>query len=218
MCKRVASATRWAFVVTLLGLGVSIGSARAATYVIDPSRSSLVLQLFRDGVAARLGHDHVVRATTFSGRVAYDPVAPDASSISLEVHTADLQVDDPATRQQFGLSGEPSAGDVTEIEKSMKAQSQLYVSKFPLIRFASNRITPEAPGRYLVTGQLTIRGAGQAVRFPATVRMEGTVFRATAMLQFRQSSFGYRPYSAALGAIKNKDEVRLHIDLAAVPE
>jgi hypothetical protein len=48
--------------------------------------------------------------------------------------------------------------------------------------------------------------------------MEGNVFRATATLTFMQSAFGYKPYSALLGAIKNKDAVMLHIDLVAVPE
>ena len=48
--------------------------------------------------------------------------------------------------------------------------------------------------------------------------MEGNLFRATATLTFMQSAFGYKPYSALLGAIKNKDAVMLHIHLVAVPE
>jgi hypothetical protein len=48
--------------------------------------------------------------------------------------------------------------------------------------------------------------------------MEGQTLRGTATLAFTQSSFGYRPYSALLGAIKNKDAVTLHIDLVAIPE
>ena len=45
--------------------------------------------------------------------------------------------------------------------------------------------------------------------------MDGGLLRGRAQLTLKQSSFGYQPYSAALGAIKNKDEVVLHIDLAA---
>jgi hypothetical protein len=48
--------------------------------------------------------------------------------------------------------------------------------------------------------------------------MEGNIFRATATFTFMQSAFGYKPYSALLGAIKNKDAVMLHIQLVAVPE
>src|SRR5262245_502383 len=187
--------------VTVVGLaclavlGGPAGSASAATFKIDPSRSSLVVQIFRDGVAAKLAHDHVVQATTFSGRVTYDPSAPALSSVAAEVHTPTLKVDEAETRRKFGLEGQLSATDVAEVEKSMKAESQLDVARFPAITFTSTTITPEAPDRYVVAGQLTIRGVTRAVQFPANVVMEGTVFRATATLTFTQSAFGYKPYS-----------------------
>ena len=210
--------------VTVVGLGClavlggPAGPVSAATFKIDPSRSSLVVQIFRDGVAAKLGHDHVVQATTFSGSVTYDPAAPALSSVAAEVQTATLEVDVAETRRRFGLEGQPSTSDVAEIDKSMKSEGQLDASRFPTITFASTTITPEMPERYLVTGQLTIRGVTRDVRFPAKAVMEGPVFRATATLTFMQSAFGYKPYSALLGAIKNKDAVMLHIDFVAVPE
>jgi polyisoprenoid-binding protein YceI len=199
-------------------VGGLAGPASAATFRVDPSRSSLVVQIFRDGLAAKLGHDHVVQATAFSGSVTYDPSAPALGSVAAQIHTATLKVDDAETRQRFRLEGQPTAADVAEIDKSMKAEGQLDVSKFPMIIFASTTITPETPDRYQVAGQLTIRGVTRTVQFPANVVMEGNVFRATATLSFLQSAFGYKPYSALLGAIRNKDAVMLHIDLVAVPE
>jgi len=210
--------------VTVVGLacltilGGLAGSVSAAAFKVDPSRSSLVVQIFRDGVAAKFGHDHVVQATIFSGSVTYDPSAPALSSVAAEVWTATLKVDDAETRRRFGLEGQPSASDVAEIEKSMKAEGQLDASRFPTIAFASTTVTPDAPERYLVTGQLTIRGVTRDVRFPATVLMDGNGLRATATLTIMQSAFGYKPYSALLGAIKNRDAVVLHIDLVAVRE
>jgi len=160
----------------------------------------------------------VVRATRFSGLVSFDPKAPETASIRVDVDAAGLKADEASTRRRFGVSGEPTADDVEHIEKSMKSEAQLSVSRFPRITFVSSRIAHEASGRYLVTGQLTIRGLTKTVEFPATVRLEGDVFRATATLEFSQSSFGYQPYRAALGAIKNKDAVILHVDLTATPQ
>jgi polyisoprenoid-binding protein YceI len=194
------------------------GLAQAASFKVDPSRSSLVVQIFRDGLAAKLGHDHVVQATTFSGRVTYDPATPALSSIAAQADAATLKVDDAGTRRKFGLEGQPSAADVAEIDKSMKAEGQLDAARFPRISFTSTAIAAEAPERYLVTGQLTIRGVTRDVRFPARAGMDGNVFRATATLTFMQSAFGYKPYRALLGTIRNKDEVMLHIDLVAAPE
>ena len=188
---------------------------RAGTFIIDPGQSALVVQVFKDGVAARLAHDHLVRARALSGTVAYDPQKPDASSIQVKVEVGSLQADEPATRRKFGLEGEPSAKDRADIEAAMKSDGQLAASRYPVITFASTSIAKQPDGRFLVAGRLTIRGVTQAVKFPAQIALDGDLLRGRAQLIFKQSSFGYQPYRAALGAIKNRDEVTLHIDLAA---
>jgi polyisoprenoid-binding protein YceI len=201
-------------VFALSFFGVSLGCA--GNFTIDPGESALVIQVFKDGVAARLAHDHVVQARAFSGTVAYDPQKPDASSIQVKVEVGSLVADEPATRRKFGLAaGDPSAKDRADIEAAMKSDGQLAAERFPSISFASTAIAKQPDGRFLVTGRLTIRGVTQEVKFPAQFALDGGLLRGRAQLTFKQSSFGYPPYSAALGAIKNKDEVVLHIDLAA---
>ena len=197
----------------IIGLGASPGLS--ASFKVDPAQSSLVVQLFKDGVAARLGHDHVVHARELSGTVAYDPRNPEASSIRVAVEVGSLIADDPGTRRKFGLAGEPSASDRAEIDKAMKADGQLAAARFPSMTFTSTAIATQPDGRVLVTGRLTIRGVTNELKFPAQMSVEGAQLRGRAQLKFKQSSFGYPPYSALLGAIKNKDEVILHIDLVA---
>ena len=217
MVSAVKTAVRIA-VMIMPCLGAVSSAAEAAAFKVDPSRSSLVVEICREGAASRFAHDHVVQATSFSGRIVYDPAAPGTSSISIEVNTATLRADSPQTRQRFQVRGEPTPADVSDIERNMKAEGQLHVAKFPLITFVSTTVTAERQGQYWVTGQLTIHGVTRTVRFPATVVMEGQTLRGTGTLSFTQSSFGYRPYSALLGAIKNKDAATLHIDLVAIPE
>jgi len=210
---------RIALGVTLVSMscvGALVNLAGAATFRIEPSKSSLVAEIFRDGAASRFAHDHVVQATNFSGRIIFEPAVPEASSISVQVNTATLKVDSPETRRQFHSRGEPTSADVSAIDHNMKAEGQLYVAKFPLITFLSRSITSEKDDQYWVTGHLTIRGVAKLVRFPANVIIEGHILRGTATLEFAQSAFGYGPYSALLGAIKNKDAVVLHIDLVAI--
>jgi polyisoprenoid-binding protein YceI len=197
----------------IIGLGASPGLS--ASFKVDPAQSSLVVQLFKDGVAARLGHDHVVHAREFSGTVAYDPHNPEASSIRVAVEVGSLIADDPGTRRKFGLAGEPSASDRAEIDKAMKADGQLAAARFPSMTFTSTAIATQPDGRVLVAGRLTIRGVTNELKFLAQMSVEGAQLRGRAQLKFKQSSFGYPPYSALLGAIKNKDEVILHIDLVA---
>ena len=197
----------------LLGPGVAWG----ATFRIDPGRTRLAVRLYREGVGSRLAHDHVVEATEVTGRVEYDPGRPEASSIVVEVRAASLRVDEPGARRRLGLEGDLSASQRADVDKAMRAADQLDVAQHPTIRFVSGRVVPEAGGRLRVTGQLTLRGVSRDLSFPATVALESGAFRGRATLTFLQSSFGYRPYSAVLGAIRNKDEVSLHIDLVASP-
>ena len=205
---------RVALVSTLI-IGVGASPGLSASFKVDPAQSSLVLQLFKDGVAARLGHDHVVHASAFSGIVAYDPRNPEAASIQVAVDVRSLIADDPGTRRKFGLAGEPSASDRAEIDKAMKGDGQLAAARFPSMTFTSTAIATQPDGRFLVTGRLTIRGVTNELKFPAQMSVEGAQLRGRAQLKFKQSSFGYPPYRALLGAIKNKDEVILHIDLVA---
>jgi polyisoprenoid-binding protein YceI len=200
-------------VLVLLGPGV----AASATFRIDPERTRLAVRTHRDGIGSGLAHDHVVEATEVTGLVEYDPARPEASSITVEARTASLRVDEPASRRRLGVEGDLSESQRADVAKAMRAADQLDVERHPTIRFASTRVVSEGEGRLRVTGTLTLRGVAREVSFPATVALESGTLRGRATLTFLQSSFGYKPYSALLGAIRNKDEVSLHVDLVAAP-
>jgi polyisoprenoid-binding protein YceI len=193
------------------------GAAWTGTFRIDPERTRLAVRLYREGVGSRLAHDHVVEATEVTGQVEYDSARPEASSIVVEVRSASLRVDEPAARRRLGVEGDLSDGQRADVAKAMRAPGQLDVERNPTIRFASIRVVPEGDGRLRVTGPLTLRGVTRELSFPATVALESGSLRGHATLSFLQSSFGYRPYRALLGAIRNRDEVTLHVDLVASP-
>ena len=191
--------------------------ASGATLRVDPEQTRLVARLYREGVGSSLAHDHVVEATEIGGSVQYDAARPEASAIMIEVRTASLRVDEPAARRRLGVEGDLSDSQRADVDKAMRAPDQLDVARYPTIRFVSTRVLAEGEGRLRVTGQLTLRGVTQEVTFPATVALDSGILRGRAMVTFLQSSFGYRPYRALLGAIRNKDEVTLHLDLVAAP-
>ena len=191
--------------------------AWSASFRVDSERTRLAVQLYRAGVGSRLAHDHVVEATEVTGQVEYDAAQPEASSIVIEARTASLRVDQPAARRRLGVEGDLSESQRADVDKAMRGADQLDTARHPTIRFASTRVLREGDGRLRVTGQLTLRGMAREVSFPATVALESGVLRGRATLTFLQSSFGYQPYSALLGAIRNKDEVTLHVDLTATP-
>jgi polyisoprenoid-binding protein YceI len=201
----------------VLAVALGAGAAAAGTLRVDPGRSVLLLRLSRAGPAGRLAHDHAVRATDLRGTVEFDPAAPGEAAVVVEVPTAALRVDEPADRRRLGLEGDLSADQRADVDRAMRAPDQLDVARFPAIRFESTSIRREGEGRYAVSGRMTIRGVTRELSFPARVTLEDGTLVARATVSFLQSSFGYRPYSAFLGAVRNRDEVTLQVDLVAGP-
>jgi polyisoprenoid-binding protein YceI len=74
----------------------------------------------------------------------------------------------------------------------------------------------EKEGRYTVTGDLELRGVTQTVSLFVQAELQEDVLRGKGSARLLQSSFGYQPYSAFLGAVRNQDEVVLHVDIVAI--
>lgn len=196
----------------------SSSAVQAASYKVDSAKSQIVVQVYKEGVASSLAHDHVIQATQISGTVEYDAASVPTSSIQVEAKTASLQADAPALRKQFGLTSELSEDDRKQVEANMKGDDQLHVTKYPTITFKSTGITiGTTPGDVLVKGNLTLRGVTKAVSFPAKVKMDGANFVGEGKLKIKQNDFGYEPYSALMGAIRNQNEVVLNLKVVATP-
>jgi polyisoprenoid-binding protein YceI len=206
----------WGWIAVGLAL-LGPGAAEAAVFRVDGERTRLAVRLYREGPGSLLAHDHVVEATEIGGTLEYDAARPEASAVVIEVRTASLRVDEPAARRRLGVEGDLSDGQRADVAKAMRSSDQLDVAQYPTIRFVSTRVQPQGEGRLQIEGRLTIRGVTREVAFPVTVALESGAVRGRATLTFLQSSFGYRPYRALLGSIRNKDEATLHVDLVAVP-
>ncbi len=174
--------------------------------------------VFKAGIGSGVAHDHVVRAAEFSGKLRIDPASPAESSIAVTVRAASLVPDEPTVREKFKVAKELSESDRQKVRKTMEGEDQLSIVKFPEITFVSKRIEMEGTGRVRVSGIFTLHGVSREVSFPAAVSVADGTFHSSGTLEFKQSEFGIKPYSALLGTIRNQDTVRLHFDLVAVAE
>lgn len=204
------------FVAVALSLLAASAPALGDALQVDPRASTLVVKLYRTGVARALGHDHVVRATRFAGTVRFTPQQLGTSGVNLEVDATALRADEPEMRQRFEARGAPlSESERQEIQEAMEGPDQLDVAHYPKIRFESTEVTPLGSDRYQITGRFTLHGTTRTVRFPATVEAQGTTLRASGSFDFLQSDYGIKPFRFALGAVGNRDRVTLHFDLVA---
>jgi polyisoprenoid-binding protein YceI len=104
-----------------------------------------------------------------------------------------------------------SDSDRREVNKTMHGEGQLHTRRYPRITFRSRTIEPLGGDRYRVTGDLEIRGVTRTISFDVKARVTDETFKGSGQLRFKQSLFGYAPYSAVLGTVKVKDEAIMDI-------
>jgi polyisoprenoid-binding protein YceI len=185
------------------------------TFAVDGKRSLLVIQVFKEGAAATLAHDHTVHAIEVAGQVVADPAAPESASVTITVQTKTLVNDDPQVRRQFGLDPIVPEKDKKSVEESMKGDTQLDVEKYPTISFTSTSVEKSGDKLTLV-GDFTLHGATKRIKMPIAVKIVDNTLTGDGKIRFLQSDYGIKPYSAFLGAVKNKDELVLNVHLVAV--
>lgn len=199
---------RW----TLAALLFSGGALAApTTYTLTPE-STLDARVYKAGVASGLAHDHVIRAGTVEGKVTYDPQAPHMMTLVINVPTASLKADPSRVRHQYGLPNDIDEGDRKKIEKNMKAADQLNVAKYPTITFKLT-LAAKVGNAFVVEGDLTIRGKTKRVNLPVKITADGKRFVGTGEVRVHHRDFGFEPYSAALGAVKNQEKIDLVLKL-----
>ena len=211
----------WQFVSLGVGLLVGVGSVPAPTaaqpimYTFDTAESWLVVKLTKTGIAAALAHDHSVRASTFSGSITYDPNDASACQVEITIPVEELVVDEPADRQRLDLEDGPGEKNRAKIKKSMLSKKQLWAEDHPTITYQST--TCEVSGdQMMATGNLTIRGVTKEITTPLRISIEDARFTVEGQFTVNHTDFGFKPYSAALGTIRNADPLEFHLSLVAI--
>ncbi len=186
-------------------------SAEPSGWSLDLKSTELAVKVFKTGAGSSLAHDHVVVATKFTGKGSLDEAGrPESLQLELAVDVSSLVPDEPEARKKYHLPNTPvPENDREKVKKNMLDEDQLDAAKFKDIRFVVSRVYAEESGALQCLGKLTLHGVTKELQFPIKVtKGEGTV-EGDASVRFKTSDFGVKPYSAALGLIKNKDDVEL---------
>jgi polyisoprenoid-binding protein YceI len=89
----------------------------------------------------------------------------------------------------------------------LKGEDFFDVARYPQAEFESESITPTAePGRYQVTGQISLHGQRGPITFPARIRVNGNEISFEGTFSIRQSEFGMSE-----AARKTNDEVPVQV-------
>lgn len=176
----------------------------SGTHSLGPQAGKITLNVYRDGVAAKMGHNLVLAATKWSGKAEVVAGDPAASSVELTIDSRSLEI--------IGAQGgiKPlSDKDRADIKRNINDKI-LITSRNPEITFQSTEVTGNAPN-FKVKGNLTLAGKSQPVILD--VRVDERSGRASGNTTIRQSSYGIKPFSALMGALKIKDSVDIQFDV-----
>jgi len=155
---------------------------------------------FREGVAASVGHDLVLEATSWSA----DITVGDDDTVKVDA-AADLAT--LVVRQ--GLRGVKPLSDRDKREIAHTARTLLDTDHQPKATFGSTSVTRDG-NTGTIAGELTIRGATRP--FTLTVS-ETEPDHVTAGGELSQSDFGIKRYTAFFGALKLADRVRVEVEV-----
>jgi len=137
-----------------------------------------------------VGHDVDLRVTDLTFNVGDD------DTITGELQADSLEV----------VSQGPSDPDKTYIKRN--AAKALEVQKYPTIRFRSTSVQRDGD-RAKIEGDVTLHGVTNPIS--AEARNDGKHW--TAEVTLDQTKFGLKPFSAMLGALKVKPEVKVTISV-----
>jgi polyisoprenoid-binding protein YceI len=169
-------------------------SLAPGTHRFGPENGTLVVKTYREGMAAKVGHDLVIEVTQWDATV-------DGSRIELNADPRSLQV-------REGVRGvKPLTDhDRDEIRNTIDKK----VLGGDPIAFRSTAVEGDSP--LVVTGELTMAGQTRPVTARLDVGADGHI---TGTIPVTQTQWGIKPYRGLMGALKVRDEVEIVIDARA---
>ena len=159
---------------------------------LGPDDGTLLVRTYREGVAARAGHDLVLEVTRWEA--------------TLEGGRVELTADPRSLRVREGLHGVKPLTDRDRDEILRTIDDKVLRGK--PIAFAGT--VSEQADLLIVDGDLTLAGTMRAALI--NVGLEGG--RAMTSYPVRQSDWGIKPYRGLMGALRVRDEVEVVLDVA----
>lgn len=175
-------------------MAVATGSQR-----LGPESASLQIKTYREGVAAKVGHDLVIDVTRWEATV---DIAADPASARIE-----LSADPRSMEVREGVRGVKPLTDKDRGEILRNIDEKVLHGQPISFRSSAVRLVG-GDGRLVVEGELTIAGSTQPLTAELDIDGEG---RVSGTIPLTQSSWGIKPYRGLMGALKVRDELEIVI-------
>lgn len=196
-------------VVSLTLLAATVQAQKSRTYTIVPGESSFWVFVPKTGLLSGFAHDHEIGVKSFTGKITVPESGAGDGLLVLDVDATSLVV----------LDKKPSEEDKKKIQNSMHSEV-LESAKYSKINFKSTSVSDlkQMGGDkygFTLNGDLTLHGVTKRIAVPVSLTINGQQLRAEGKYTLRQTDFGIKPYSAAGGTIKVKNEITVNFNIVA---
>jgi polyisoprenoid-binding protein YceI len=172
---------------------------RTGTHRFGPDNASLQVRTYREGVAAKAGHDLIIEVTRWDATV---DVADEPTGWTVE-----LNADPRSLEVREGLRGVKPLTDKDRVEIRKNIDEKL-LGSHP-IQFRSKGVRPADDGaRLTVEGDLQMAGSTGPLTAVLSVEDGGAL---SGTIPLTQSAWGIKPYRGLMGALKVRDEIEIVI-------
>jgi hypothetical protein len=184
----------------------ALAASGRSVFRVDPVRSLVVIQVYRAGSLARVGHDHVIAGHNVIGYA-----VPEDGRADLYLRLDELVVDEPDLRAEAKLETHPSVEDIEGTRRNMLAGLEADRHPFVFVRISGSGTRGDAP----LEAAVTLHGVTRSAPLPVTVTSSIDEFSASGKLKLRQTDFGVKPLSVLGGALQVQDEFDLAFSIRA---
>ena len=169
------------------------------THSLGPENASLQVRTYREGVAAKAGHDLIIDVTRWDATV---EVADEPAG-----WTIGLNADPRSLEIREGLRGVKPLTDKDRVEIRRNIDEKI-LGTHP-IEFRSRGVRLGDDGGLLtVEGELSMAGSTRPVTAQLSVDDDGGI---SGTIPVTQSEWGIKPYRGLMGALKVRDEIEVVI-------
>lgn len=174
-------------------------SSHTSLLALSPQNADCFVYTQKDGMLSAVAHDLKLEVRRWSLQA--DPV----TGHSTATFYADSLTPLCAMKDGRERPGELSASDLEKIRQSV-LHEVLDATRFPEIRFVAEQRRGDG-AQQVLSGSLTLKGKTRP--FQVTISEQAGLYQGEGRVN--QPDFGIRPFSALLGALKVRPEVRVVI-------
>ncbi len=184
-----ARATSIGVIAGLLALGGSY-EARGMEWGVNPQKSQVGFEASGSGYTAKGTFNE------FKSEIEFDPESPELTAI----------------RVSFNMRS--AATGTFDVDSTLQGADYFDTAKFPTAEFVARGAKPSGDGKFVLNGQLTLKGVTKPVSVPFSINVKSGIATVKAETKLNRLDFGVGQETVA-GLAIDKD-VKLTIDLTAL--